>query len=315
MINKFPYENINNEEFENLVIRISKELFGAGCKTFSTGRDGAKDSWFEGTANRFPSEAAPWKGKTNIQAKHTTTLNASCSDNDFSVNQTSVIAKEIKRLQVVLQTTPFDNYVIFTNRKLPGEAHSNIIKMLADSLGIQHVDIIGREQLDTYLTDYPHIAYQFGLDKFLPPLRFYERDLRDIIVAFSEKRTDISTTAKDYLTSYTIIDKERKNELNNLSQEYFDFIKSHSLQYFDEIERFLHNPKNDTYTKMYSNTVSDLQEVITIERNRFNEFEYIIKHIVDYVVSNNADKLKDLRQIVRVFVHFMYFNCDIGKTA
>ena len=53
--------------------------------------------------------------------------------------------------------------------------------------------------------------------------------------------------------------------------------------------------------KMYSNTVSDLQDIITIERSRFNEFEHIIKHLVDYIVNNNEDKLKDLRKIVRVF--------------
>lgn len=65
---------------------------------------------------------------------------------------------------------------------------------------------------------------------------------------------------------------------------------------------------------MYANTVSDLQEAIIIERNRFNEFEHIIKYLVDYIVKNNEEKLNNLRSIVRVFIHFMYFNCDIGKT-
>ncbi|MDR1897762.1 MAG: hypothetical protein LBR10_13330 [Prevotellaceae bacterium] len=312
MANKFPYENLNNEEFENLVIRISKEIFGMGCKTFSTGRDGAKDSWFEGTANRFPSDTDPWAGKTNIQAKHTTILNASCSDNDFSVNKTSVLAKEIERLRETIQE-PFDNYVIFTNRKLSGEAHSSIVKTLRDRIGIKNVDIIGREQIDAYLTDYPQIANQFGLDKFLAPLRFYEKDLQKVIIVFSEQRKAISTETKDYLTSYPIIDKERKNELNNLSKEYFDFIKNRSLQYFEEIESFLQNPKNESYTKMYSNTVSDLQASIILERNKFTEFERVIEHIVNILTNNNDDKLKDLREIIRVFVHFMYFNCDIGR--
>jgi len=111
------------------------------------------------------------------------------------------------------------------------------------------------------------------------------------------------------------IDKEKKNELNNLSKDYFEFIKSHSLQYFEEIENFLREPKNETYTRMYSNTVSDLQDAITIDRNRYNEFDHIIKHLVDYIVDNNEDKLRDIRKIVRVFIHFMYFNCDIGKTS
>ena len=100
-MNQFPFENLTDEEFENLVIRIGKEVLGIGCKTFSVGKDGAKDSWFMGTAEYFPSKTAPWTGTFNIQAKHTKVYNASCSDNDFSVNQTSILAKEISRLNEV----------------------------------------------------------------------------------------------------------------------------------------------------------------------------------------------------------------------
>lgn len=314
-MNQYPYENLTDEEFENLVIRIGKEVLGIGCKTFSVGKDGAKDSWFTGTADYFPSKGSSWTGTFNLQAKHTKVLNASCSDNDFSVNQTSVLSKEIARLKEVMKTTLFDNYIIFTNRKLSGGTHPTIAKMLQAGLGIQNVEIIGREDIDSYLTDYPHIADQFGLYKFQAPLRFYEKELRDVIIVFSEQSKAISTEAKSYITTFTVIDKEKKNELNNLSKDYFEFLKNHSLQYFEEIEKFLRDPKNEPYMKMYSNTVSDLQDAITVERSRFNEFEHIIKHLIEYTVGNNEDKLKDLRKIVRVFIHFMYFNCDIGKTA
>lgn len=314
-MNQFPYENLNNEEFENLVIRIGKEVLGIGCKTFSVGKDGAKDSWFTGTAEYFPSTAAPWTGTFNLQAKHTKTLNASCSDNDFSVNKTSILSKEIVRLKDVMKNTPFDNYIIFTNRKLSGGAHPTIVKMLQDGIGIQNAEIIGREQIDTYLNYYPQIAHKFGLYKFIDPLRFYEKDLRDVIIVFTEQSKTISNEAKSYITNFTVIDKEKKNDLNDLSKEYFEFLKSHSLQYFEEIEDFLRNPKNDVYTRMYSNTVSDLQAKIILDRNRFTDFMHLIEHLVDYMVGNNQDKLNNLRKIVRVFIHFMYFNCDIGRTA
>ncbi len=314
-MNQFPFENLTDEEFEDLVIRICKEILGIGSKTFSSGKDGAKDSWFTGTAEYFPSITAPWTGTFNIQAKHTKTANSSCSDNDFSVNQTSVLSKELTRLKEIIISTPFDNYIIFTNRKLSGGAHPAIVKMLQDGLGIRNVEIIGREQISTYLNDYPQIANQFGLYKFQAPLRFYEKELRDVIIVFFEHSKAISTEAKNYITSFTVIDKEKKNELNNLGKDYFELMKTHSLQYFDEIEKFLCNPKNEAYTRMYSNTVSDLQGVITIERSRFPKFEHIIEHLIAYTVGNNEDKLKDIRRIVRVFLHFMYFNCDIGKTA
>src|SRR5258707_1401186 len=110
-MDQFQYENLTDEEFETLVIRIGKEILGVGCKTFSAGKDGAKDSWFTGTAEDFPSKASPWTGTFNIQAKHTKIHNASCSDNDFSVNQTSILTKEIERLNEVKTVTPFTNYI------------------------------------------------------------------------------------------------------------------------------------------------------------------------------------------------------------
>lgn len=312
-MNQFPYENLSDEEFETLVIRICKEILGIGCKTFSIGKDGAKDSWFVGTAENYPSRVTPWVGTFNIQAKHTKVYDASCSDNEFSVNKTSVLDKEIIRLNEIKETNPFDNYLIFTNRKLSGGMHPTIVKKIQAGIGITNAEVIGREQMDTYLTDFPHIANQFGLYKFIAPLRFYEKELRDVIIVFSEQSKDISTETKSYIKNFNVIDKEKKNGLNNLSKEYFDFIKTHSLQYFEEIENFLRDPKNESYTRMYSNTVSDLQDAITVERNRFNEFEHVIKHLVDYTIGNNTEKLNDLRRIVRVFIHFMYFNCDIGK--
>lgn len=312
-MNHFPFEHLTDTEFEDLVIRVCKEVLGIGCKTFSAGRDGAKDSWFTGTAQYFPSTSKPWSGTFCIQAKHTTVPNASCSDNDFSVNNTSVLSKEIKRLQEEIKENPFENYIVFTNRKLSGEKVS-LIKRLKDEIGVKEADIIGREQLNTYLNDYPQIAAQFGLHKFIAPLRFFEKDLKDVIVVFAEQTKDIAKEASDYIKNFSLTDKEKKNELNNLSKEYFEFINTHSLSYFKQIEVFLREPRNFKYTGMYSRTVSDLQAKIILERDRFSDFMHLIEHLIEFVVHNNLTELNDLRDKVRVFVHFMYFNCDIGKS-
>jgi hypothetical protein len=77
-----------------------------------------------------------------------------------------------------MKTTPFDNYIIFTNRKLSGGTHPIIVKMLQEGLGIQNAEIIGREEIDTYLTDYPHIADQFGLYKFQAPSSFLRKGIK-----------------------------------------------------------------------------------------------------------------------------------------
>lgn len=313
MSTQFPYENLSDLDFEGLVIRICQDLLGIGCKTFSPGRDGAKDSWFSGTAQSFPSTTAPWNGTFIIQAKHTKIYNASCSDNDFSVNKSSIVDKEIARLNEIKTQTPFGNYLLFTNRKLSGEKVS-IIQKLQKELGLNNVDIIGREQIDDYLNGNPFIAQQFGLEKFIAPLRFYEKDLRDVIVSFDAHREQLtSSTVVRGIDSNNYIEKEEKNRLNNLSKDYFDFILNNSLPYFEEIDKFLRDPKNAKYTRMYRNTVADLQEVITIERENYRKFDNVIKHIYDLMTANNKE-LISIRDVVRVFIHFMYFNCDIGKT-
>jgi hypothetical protein len=310
----FPYENLNDAEFEDLVIGVCQDVLGIACKTFSPGRDGAKDSWFTGTAAYYPSTAAQWSGTFNIQAKHTKTYNASCSDNDFSVNQTSVLAKELSRLKEVIKETPFDNYLIWTNRKLTGGAHPDIVTMFQTGLGIDNVDIIGREQIDAYLNKYPHIADRFGLHKFLAPLRFFEKELKEVILMFSTESPKLANQAAQIVASFDMVTKDNKNRLNGLGKEYFDFITNHSLSYFAQIDAFLKDPKNEVYLKMYNRTISDLQAKVVMERSRFGDFMHLLEHLIDYVVHNNTSDMMAVRDIVRVFIHFMYFNCDIGKS-
>ena len=65
--------------------------------------------------------------------------------------------------------------------------------------------------------------------------------------------------------------------------------------------------------RMYLNTVSDLQAKIILNRDQYNDFMEIIEGVESFVVENNESQIRDIRKIVRVFIHFMYFNCDIGK--
>ena len=80
---KFPLYYLNSEDFENLSALICDRILGTGTIVFSTGKDGGRDAKFTGKANNFPSDAAPWDGKFIIQAKHTTSPNASCTDSEF----------------------------------------------------------------------------------------------------------------------------------------------------------------------------------------------------------------------------------------
>lgn len=306
---RYIYEYLNDREFEDVVIDVCKMLFGTACKTYSVGKDGGKDSFFEGTAQQYPNSMHPWTGKTLIQAKHTTIFNASCSDNKFFSNKTSIIKEEVDKLKTQKISQPFDNYLIFTNRKLPGTAHLPIKEYLKKELDIQNADIIGREELDKYLRDNSGIADKYRLYLEEEPLRFYDEDIKNIIISFHE----IAKGNKyEQNTPFKYISKERKNKINNLSKDYFEYLKEQSLPYFETIDIFLRDPRNSEYLNMYMNTVGDLQEKIILERGRFERFDDILYYLAKYIIDRNTELLT-IRRFATIFIHYMYFNCDIGK--
>ena len=80
---KYAYEDMNEDQFERLVVCICRYLLGIGVQGFAKGPDGGRDAKFVGTAEQHPSKAAPWVGTTIIQAKHTTGYNKNFSEGDF----------------------------------------------------------------------------------------------------------------------------------------------------------------------------------------------------------------------------------------
>lgn len=83
MAMKFAYEDINDDQFESLIVFLCKRLLGISVQGFAKGPDGGRHAKFVGTAELHPSKAAPWAGTTIIQAKHTNGYNRNFSESDF----------------------------------------------------------------------------------------------------------------------------------------------------------------------------------------------------------------------------------------
>jgi hypothetical protein len=303
----YPLNYLYYSEFEELVVLICDRILGSGTSKFSTGKDGGRDAFFSGRANRFPSETKPWEGKFIIQAKHTGKVNASCSDSDFS----TILKEEVNRNVFKFQDNgKADYYLLFTNRKLSGLKDEQISDFLDIELNIPN-RIFGEERIQLWLRDYPDIAKKLNLNRLFIPLKFYEKDLKDVIVTFAKRQDEISKQAEKAL-QYT--NMEKKNQLNQVSEEYFKYMQSHSLKHFTKIGNFLKDPRNKHYKNMYKNTVADLKSKIIINRNDFGKFDELFDEIYEEVFSKNQSELKDIRRLIWVFLHYMYFCCDIGST-
>jgi hypothetical protein len=302
----YPLYELTWQEFEDVVISICEDILGIGTIKFAYGMDGGRDAKFSGTANNFPSFASPWSGKFIIQAKHTTKANASCSDNDFK----TILNDEIKSITKLQEADKLNNYLIFTNRKLTGIQDPKIEDLINEELSVKN-QVIGEERIQKYLKDYPVIVTKHNLNRLLLPLQFYEEDLKDIILSFSN--TDFSGEELQKIKRKNDkITIEEKNRLNKMSKIYFNNSFKKSIKEFNEIEKFFKSPKNRKLTKQYDNTIDDIQAKIIIKRAEYSTFEEILEYLYDYMLNAHELVLKNDRRLIRVFFHYMYFHCDIG---
>ena len=303
---KYPLHYLYDEDFEKLSALICEQILGAGTIVFSIGKDGGRDAKFTGKADNFPSKSKPWDGRFIIQAKHTTNPVASCSDSKFK----TILKDELPKLRELKKQSKIDFYLVFTNRKLSGLQYPKIEDLIDGETGVENC-ILGEERIQLWLQEYPGIVKTLGLKKLLMPLEFYEQDLQEIVVAFSESKISKEKlkTIQDNLTRISI---EEKNELNNLGKEYFENVLKTSYSEFERIKTFLEDPQNEEYKSKYNNTVSDLQEEIIIKRNDYGAFEEILNHLYKLILDSNNNNLLNNRKLIRVFLHYMYFYCDIG---
>lgn len=302
----YPLYELAWQEFESIVTSICEEVLGTGIIIFSDGTDGGRDAKFSGTANNFPSSASPWSGKFIIQAKHTTKANASCSDNDFK----TILNDEISSIKKLQEADKLDNYLIFTNRKLTGIQDPKIEDLIGGKLNAKN-QVIGEERIQKWLKDYPIIVQKHNLNRLLLPLQFYEEDLKEIIVTFS----NIDFSGEEIQEIKRKNDKitiKEKNKLNKMSEIYFNNSFKKSIKEFNEIEKFFKSPKNRKLAKQYDNTISDIQSKILVKRDEYNTFEEILEYLYDYMLNAHELVLKNDRRLIRVFLHYMYFHCDIG---
>lgn len=303
---KYPLNELSSKEFENVVASICEEILGAATIIFSEGKDGGKDAKFTGKANSFPSKASPWEGKIIIQAKHTTKIEASCSDSAFS----AILKKEIPSIKALKDNDELDYYLLFTNRKLSGGQDHKIEDFIEKNSDVENV-VIGEEKIQKWLQDYPSIVKNNNLSKLLLPLEFYEDDLKTLITRFATINFD-SEELQEIKRNNDRIPISEKNDLNKLSQAYFDNIFKKSMNDFSKIETFIKSPKNTEIQNFYDNTIDDIQSKIIVKRSEFNTFEKIIEHLYDFVFNSHSDELKNDRRLIRTFLHYMYFHCDIG---
>lgn len=303
---RYPLHLLDWQEFEALSNDICQEILGTGVIRFSDGKDGGRDGIFNGTANKYPSETKPWDGNFLIQAKHTRIETSSCSDKDFE----KIIDGEILKLKELIKSDNITCYLIFTNRKGSGNGVVDLIQKISNQSLLTNITILANEPIQSLLS--PKIISTYKLKELSDPLNFYDIDIKDVIMGFGDSIKNIQAPET---SRFKYLDKTEKNRLNNLSEDYFKEIKRTSLSHFDKIDTFLKDSQNEEHLNRYEATVFELNSKIIERRDHFAEFEEIINHLYDHLLLNRPDlKQPKYRKLIYIFLHFMYFNCDLGKS-
>ena len=315
---KYAYEDMNEDQFERLVVCICRYLLGIGVQGFAKGPDGGRDAKFVGTAEQHPSKAAPWVGTTIIQAKHTTGYNKNFSEGDFysKTSQKTTVGEEVPRIKKLRAKGQLDHYMLVSNRRLAGNAESEIRQHIAKECAIPEVSItlIGVEQLELLLKYFPDAAKAADLDPIDSPLIVSPDDLAVVVQAFARQREAIATvldTPPSIRVKYEV-----KNALNMMTPEYAKAQVRRYLKETVQIKVFLAAPENYELLQLYESVVDEFQLKIIAKRRDYQSFDVVMEHLADLLFSRDPVLRQHAHKpLTRLVLFYMYWNCDIGKVG
>lgn len=315
---KFPYEDLSDGQFESFIVLLCQRLLGISVQGFARGPDGGRDAKFVGTAELHPSKAEPWAGTTIIQAKHTYGYNRIFSESDFfsTTSANTVLGNEIRRMKKLRAAKQLDHYMLFANRRLAGNAETEIREYIASQCEIpaSSVYLCGLEQLEIWLKRFPEVAKEANLDPVDSPLIVSPDDLAEVVQALARQRDSVSALLDDPPTER--ISYEQKNVLNNMSAEYAKAQRRKYLKETAQIRSFLAAPENLELLRMYESIVDEFQLKIIAKRKDYQTFDNILEYVVDLLFNRDPVLRQHAhRRLTRAMLFYMYWNCDIGEVG
>jgi hypothetical protein len=193
---KYAYEDLNSDQFETLVVLLCQRLLGISVQGFAKGPDGGRDAKFIGTAELHPSKASPWSGITIIQAKHTNGYNRNFSEGDFFslTAANTVLGEEIPRMKKLRDAKLLDHYMLFSNRRLAGNADAQICSHISTkcALPTSSIYLCGVEQLELWLKTFGDVAKLADLDPIDSPLIVSPDDLAEVVQALARSKAEVA---------------------------------------------------------------------------------------------------------------------------
>jgi Restriction endonuclease len=315
---KYAYEDLNEDQFEKLIVLLCQRLLGISVQSFAKGPDGGRDAKFIGTAELHPSKAAPWVGTIIVQAKHTNGYNRHFGEADFfsATAKDTVVGKEVPRVVKLRKEKQLDHYMLFANRRLAGNANETISQHIANTcdLPLGSIYLCGLEQLELFLKQFSDIPALADLDPIDSPLIVSPDELAIVVEAIASHEADLSAILDAPPTQR--ISYEEKNKLNSMTAEYAKELRNRYLKDTAQIRAFLAAPENLEILKAYEAAVEEFQLKIISKRKTFQKFDQVMEYLLDLLFKRDPIlNQRKHKRLTRAVLFYMYWNCDIGEVA
>jgi hypothetical protein len=204
--------------------------------------------------------------------------------------------------------------MLFSNRRLSGNAESEIRKYLADGAGVavESVYLCGIEQLEAWLKTFSDVPTLANLDPIDSPLIVSPDDLSEIVQALGRLRDAVSGLLDK--PPVPRVSYEEKNKINNLSVEYAKQLRKKYLKDTAQIHTFLAAPENIDLQRMYESVVDEFQMKITSRRKDYQTFDRVFEYLLDLLFARDPIlRQHGNKKLTRAVLFYMYWNCDIGE--
>lgn len=185
-----------------------------------------------------------------------------------------------------------------------------------DKIGVGQIDRAEQRTYKRKLEDeLDRLAGQEGTNQIFPkgtasPLSW--DTLNEVIGIVHGAVVGPETTDKSKF-DFSLAELEEKNRLNQLGADTFVVMREHDEPFFGRIHSFLENPRNGDTTTLYYEIVDEFRRRIAAQQAEIARFENILNELYDVVNERFGEILAGKRRTLRIFLSFMYFNCDIGR--
>ena len=226
----------------------------------------------------------------------------------------SVLGDEIPKIKKLKAGSQLDHYMLFANRRLAGNAESEIRTYIAKETGIAESSIYlcGIEQLESWMKRFPNVPLMADLDPVDGPLIVSPDDLAEVVMAIAAQGPLIKQLVEHPPTERVSYDK--KNALNNMSEAYAKELRRKYLKYTAQIDAFLAGPENADVLALYESAVDEFQLKIIARRKDYQTFDRVMEYLLDLLFNRDPSlRQRQHKPLTRVMLFYMYWNCDIGE--